>query len=150
VGDAKAAERTLALHGLGIPSASALLADVHGLGDPLHRFLFHACLRLVRVPEGVVGYEAIMKERAEVESLVRVLQSAPRHTRATALPPDYARFGSNELAADAYAALPMGLVRVEWEVRAADAAKVLEEKLAGLGCTTVADLLHVDFDVIGE
>jgi hypothetical protein len=42
-----------------------------------------------------------------------------------------------------------GLVQVEWEVRASDAARALEERLACVGCTVIADLLTVDFDTVG-
>ena len=43
----------------------------------------------------------------------------------------------------------MGLAKIEWELRADDAARALEEKFAVIGCNTVGDLLSVDFDERG-
>ena len=74
-------ERTLALHGLGMPTASALLADVPGLGSAMRPFLFHVALRLVRVPAGVVGIEAIMEERRAIEAHIASVAHANKRAK---------------------------------------------------------------------
>ncbi len=88
--------------GLKTPSVNLLLSDVPGLEGSVELLMFHAALRLVEIPDGVPGVEAIRKERS----------TKPQYIGRVELPVDYGRTGAGELAAEAFLKLEPGLVKV--------------------------------------
>jgi hypothetical protein len=126
----------LSSKGVRTPSASALLTDVSGLASDIAPFLLHVGLRLVDVPRGAAGFDTWHRVAGHGGSEGGV-------------PNDFAVLNAGEVAAELFQAMPPGLVRVEWEMRARQCVEPLERALRLAGCHRVAQLAQFDLADLG-